>query len=311
MGLVDLKDYVVAKVKPRPGLGGKISCAVIVVALAFALGTFLGTVVHPGQRDFFRAMEIVTLDPNGMNGTVRPPYPQAYFCPMWEEGSISGIQCYAVHNGAVGHTPLPSKTIDSQYTSKNPANKCIGFNTDGTAFAAWDWTIHCEINSTNTNSKGVSWDGRVRLYLDAPGVSDFQECKYCVSGIDGTLIVQNYHTVAYWQANLFEAVRGRDMNRSLHERVDYKVEYTRLPFNNARPTSSGMTFEGGFYSPAVWTYDRPDVVFKGSSFRGEEFVFRLAGLASLLLVSYYIWACLSSTVILVVVGEEGLSSSSN
>jgi len=308
MGLVDLKDYTINKVKPGPGIAGKISCAMVFVAAIFVLGTYLGTAIRPGREEFFRALEVVSLLPTGMNQTIDAnqsmiPYPQMVFCPMWKEGQINNMNCYKAHgHGFFDHlNNLTVVKMPSQYTSSNPNNVCWGYNTDGKAMPDWTWTVMCEINSTDV-SGNVTWAGRVRLYLDPTGAKDFEGCQYCIDGIDGTLLVQGYTTMAFWQTNYFAA----RYNHTLHARIDYRAESNRLPYEPTLNQSSDMTFIGGFFTPAVWLYERPDVLREQGGFHGEEFAHRAAFFAALVLVSYFIWSCLSATIILLVVGEEGL-----
>jgi len=303
---VDLKDHVVKKLTPTSGIAGKISLVALLAAAVFALGTFIGTVAHPGAESFERGLEIVTLDPYGMNGTTllnnSLPFPQLVFCPLWEEGTIDDMACWkAQGSGFVSHgNPLSVVKFNNSRTPKFPSNICWGYNTDGKALTAWDDVITCNINSSNTNSMKQTWAGRVRVYVDPPGSVDFEGCQYCIDGVDGTLAIQGYKTLAFWQANYFAA----RFNNSLHERVDYRTDSTRVPFAQEAEVSK-MVFIGGFYTPSVWLYERPDVLRTGKAIHGEEFAYRVAFIAALLLVSYFLWSCLKSTFVLLFVGEQG------
>jgi len=304
MGLVDLKNYVAKKVKPASGLAGILSCGALVAALVFALGTFLATVIRPSARDFFRSMEIISYDPDGYNRTTGwvPPYPQLVFCPLYDAGVISNMACWKSNHGLIDHmnpltfTKFPSKMY--------PKNTCWGVNTDGNSINDWHYTVTCSINSTNFNpDKNITWAGRVRLYVDAPNATDYETCHYCTDGIDGTVIIPNYATLAFWQANIFLS----RYNRTFHESIDFKTEMTRLPYEPSLHETSDMIFSGGFFSPGIWFYDRPDVL-NNNRFHGEEVAHQAAFIGAIGLVSYFLWSCLSSTLILLFVGEQALNS---
>jgi hypothetical protein len=102
------------------------------------------------------------------------------------------------------------------------------------------------------------------------------------------------------QANYF-AYR---FNNSVHDRIDYNTDSSRVPYGK-ETEANGIKFLGGFYTPSVWVFDRPDVLFAGAhSFRAEEFAFRVAFLATVLVVSYFLYACLRGTFVLLFVGEQ-------
>jgi hypothetical protein len=84
------------------------SIVAFAAAAIFALGTFIGGLVHPGQEEFLHGLEIMTLDPYGMNASTllnnTIPYPQIVFCPLWKEGKILSINCWkAKGSGFVDH----------------------------------------------------------------------------------------------------------------------------------------------------------------------------------------------------------------
>jgi len=304
MGIADLKSYLVDKLRPSAGLAGKISIVAFVAAAIFALGTFIGGLVHPGREEFLRGLEIMTLDPYGMNASTllnnTIPFPQIVFCPLWKEGKILSANCWkAKGQGFVDHG---NQLVPQLYPSKNyPNNTCYYFNFNGKDMPDWTWTISCDINATDYNpQRNVSWDGRVRVYVEVPGDRDFEDCQNCIDGIDGTIAIQGYKTLAFWQANYF-AYR---FNNTVYDRVDYNTDSSRIPYGQ-ETEANGIKFLGGFYTPSVWVYDRPDVLFSGAqSFRAEEFAFRSAFLAAVLLVSYFLFACLRGTFVLLFVGEQ-------
>jgi len=294
----------VQKLKPRPGLAGILNGVAIFAALAFAIGTYLGFVLRPpAVQDLFHQTEIVGFDLLGVNRSVSAvPYPQTVFCPLYKEGVMGNIACWKSKNGLIDHmNPITAVKLKSQFINENPNNFCWGINVDGQTIGQnqgdWQYSITCNINSTNVNAQNVTWAGRVRVYIDRPGSTDFETCAYCVDGIDGTIAVKDYVTISVWQAHVFQAY----FNRTFRELIDYKTESTRLPYAPTLSHNSDMEWTGGYFSPSVWYYDRPDVL-DADRFHGEAVAHRAAFVGAIGLVSYFVWSCLSTTTILLFVG---------
>lgn len=88
---------------------------------------------------------------------------------------------------ALGVLQLHYKLLAQNTHKENPAWACYAYNFNGDVFPNADYTMFCSMNSTNYDSvKNVTWDGRVRVYIDQPGTTTFNGCTSCVDGIDGT-----------------------------------------------------------------------------------------------------------------------------
>jgi len=296
----DVLSFTVRKVKPS-GTAGVISCASAVVGIVFAVVCFFVAVSMRGGDvpDHL----LTSMIRNGMSQSPPvAPLPQLTFCPMWRDGQISGISCQ-VSNRSQHETAgvLLPKTLNSTWTSdKYPKNLCMAFNFDGGHLKAWNDVVFCGINATNTDGNNT-WPSTVRVFIDKPGTTNFDGCESCVNGIDGTLVVHGYFTAGFYQANLIDVGNG--------VATEYKTSQNRLPLESRidRPVFDNMVFLGGFYSADVWKYQHP------SDFQaviaGEQFGAFSAMVGGLGLVAWAIYACLSTTLILIVVGRDGLPSS--
>jgi len=308
MGIKDVASYTLRKVKPS-GTAGVISCASLIIGVLFAVIAF--SVAVFSRNDFAAQDHLLTsLVVNGMKQS--PPavsYPQLTFCPFWKEGVISNIVCKESNRSdhdMMTRTLLP-KIMNSTWTSaKYPNNVCHAYNFDGKQFASWDQTVMCAINSTNTDGT-TSWPGRVRVFIDTPGTTNFDGCDQCVDGIDGTLAVAGYFTAGFWQANVVDVTFDDDDDGV----VDYKTSSQRFPMEAraGRPVFDDIIFLGGFFSPHVWKFQKPSDF--QAAISGEQFGHFTALVGGLGLVAWFIWSCLSTTLILLVVGAEGLPDRSD
>jgi len=230
------------------------------------------------------------------------PYPQLTFCPLWKEGIITNVICtpdtHQPHDSPANHALLPTKLNSTWTSAKYPNNYCEAFNFDGTQIKSWNTTIMCRINSTNIDGN-TTWPGRVRVFVDTPGTTNFDGCPSCMNGVDGTVAVAAYFTAGFWQASQVDTDDDDD--------VDYHCNTQRFPFTDRftnRPIFDDMHFLGGFYSPNVWKFQHPGDF--QAAIAGDQFGQFTAMVGGLGLISYAIWACLSTTLILIVVGPDGI-----
>jgi len=301
MGLQDIIGFTVRKVKPN-GTAGVIKCASFVIALVFVIVAF--SVAVFSHEDIAQNRLVTSLVPDGMKQSPPVvPYPQITFCPFFEHGVITGIMCRESSRGDQANMTrtLVPKVVPSMWTSaKYPNNVCQAFNTDGKQFPTWDLTLFCGINSTSTDGN-TTWPGRVRVYIDKPGTTNFSTlCVDCFDGIDGTLAISGYFTAGFWQGTLVD-VNGAPV-------ADYRTQTQRFPIEAraGRVIYDDMMYVGGFFTPMVWKYQDP------TDFRaaigGEQFGEFTALIGGLGIVAWGIYACLSTTFVLLVVGADGLSS---
>ena len=213
--------------------------------MGFALIAFLVSSMSQGLEPSFLLTEFYK--DGALNGQVK--FPQLTFCPLWPEGVIQGISCYQ-SNASIWSTQfqLTGQVMNSTWTSQYPNNKCTAFNFDGKSVADASHTTLCFLNSTNINPQNTSitWDGRVRLYVDPPNTKQFGGCQYCLGGIDGSILVQGYSSFVFWQAHIYEL--GGEVGRV----VEYQTNMNRLPIVPGLDDSNGITLVAGFFTKDVW-----------------------------------------------------------
>ena len=137
------------------------------------------------------------------------------------------------------------------------------------------------------------------MYIDKPGTAKFEGCQKCVTGIDGTLLVSQYATFAFFQAHAVWEDDGDD-----DVVVDYQTQATRLPYQKqiVEEGSNDISVVAGYFSKDVWVYQPPSNF--RVAFAGEATSYFLAFVGGLGLVSYGLYSFLSGFLILLLVGDS-------
>lgn len=250
------------------------------------------------------------------------PYPQVTFCPLWSDGTISNVQCYEVDNPYLDTTKGEHHTrvaLQSQKIMKNkypdkPNWACDAFNLDGKQMKDATKYMFCQVNSTNHGEiagETRDWPGRVRVYLDTPGTTEFEHCETCIDGPDGTILVANQTAFVSWQAHQIEDSGVHNLITGKFQKVtDYRTSTLTLQVPEAFKDviDSDMMVSLGFYSPDVWQYKNPGDL--GSALAGERFGHFLAFVGGLTICLWYAHRFFGTLIVLVILGKEHVKASS-
>jgi len=288
MGLKDVLSFTIRKVKPT-NTAEVISCISVIIGIVFAVIAFFVAVAS--RNNFAPDRLLTSLVVDGMKQSPpTAPIPQYTFCPWDQLTTIQNVECRAANDNHEMHMQMPYTMLGN----------CWAFNQDGTQIPDVEKTMFCWINATTSDlSKAV-----VRVFIDVPKTTSFANCESCVDGVDGTVAVAGYFTVAFFQANVVDSIAGGNPV------TDYKTSQNRMPLEtrtDQRGPTSSMVFLGGFFTPDVWKYQMPTDF--QAAINGEQFGQFTALVGGLGLVAWAIYACLSTTLILVVVGADGLPAS--
>lgn len=321
MPVGDLIEHAKDKLVPGNSSADKITCCskiatTLVFAIVFLVALFSS---HAVQNDLL----ITSLVVNGTssNAANPVPYPQVTFCPLWEAGVITGIECYEIEGvGAKGkpkRLALQSKKLNKNQFPDHPNWECDSFNFDGTAISSPSNTLWCKMNSTNhgridSNPMEYNWPGRVRVYIDTPGTTQFEHCEDCVDGIDGAILVADTSSFVFFQAHVIENSGIHNLQTGKFDRLtEYRAVHTSLPkpaeFKAVDPDDFNIAL--GFYSQDVWEYREPADL--GAAVKSERFGAFLAFVGGLAVMAYLLHSCVSTSLILVLLGKESLKNSAS
>jgi hypothetical protein len=170
------------------------------------------------------------MDPTGMNrNTSDVAYPGISFCPLYKIGVIHNATCSYSDDHFKTSKSLTPLVLTTIFTQQFPNNKCWVFNSEG-VIKSWTTLLHCDINSTNVDGN-VTFPGRVRAYVDSPGLTMFttqyNEMNYnSDSSIDGQFVIAYYTSYIFFQARVYAWGSGK----AERVNVDYVAEENRIPY---------------------------------------------------------------------------------
>jgi len=286
VGVKDVLSFTIRKVKPT-NTAEVISCVSLIIGILFAVIAFFVAVASRNEFAPDRLLTSLVVKGMAQNPPVAP-IPQYTFCPWLGKTTITGIDCRSANHT---HENAPQ-------LSPVKLGDCYAFNQDGSQIPDYQQTLFCWINATTSDSSASV----VRVYVDVPKTTAFSQCENCVDGVDGTLGVGGYFTAGFFQANIVDVLNGQPV-------TDYKTSQNRLPLEtrtDGKAWPADMAFLGGFFTSDVWKFQQPKDF--QAAIAGEQFGHFTALVGGLGLVAWAIYACLSTTLILVVVGAEGLPS---
>lgn len=248
------------------------------------------------------------------------------------------MTCQEVIHGQKTPHLLIAKPLDHGHYADHPDWGCMSYNYDGTAIAGLNSHVFCQINSTNTgkdaNGAPITWPGRVRAYIDAPGTTEFLHCEDCVMGVDGAVLVANHTSWAFWQA-VKTTLEGQHW-------IDYRTTSGGMarPLVFDKQAHSDIDAFFGFYTTEVMQYrtvsdlggeisgevsDRQSVClcvllnhidrsscerlrwFQTLTCTFQVFARTVTFLAALLLASWGISRCIGTFLILLLIGQDALA----
>jgi len=314
MGLVDLKNHVVKKVFKMPeGKEGKISCAVAIGAFAFFLAAFFSGMLS--TKSVEANLMITSLHWDALlhnQSQFDVGFPQVVYCPMGPWSSIVDIKCWKSNKGwydtIAGMQLLPTD-LKPGTEAENPNWTCKGFNLDGKQVTDPTMTVFCQLNTTDKGryQNETARVAPVRVFLDLPGTGEFVKCENCVDGIDGTFMLVNTTTLAFFEADIvtIPGIVDDDDDDTI---VDYKTTSTSLPTQPQFGETTNMDIVVGFYTMDVWEFTQ--VGEYAAAFAGESwgrFVTLVGGAA---IFSYGLYVLISTILVLLIIGDDASSGTS-
>jgi len=302
-----LKNHVVKKVTKFPeGTAGKLSCVSGIVALIWFLATICSGLF--ATYSLTQTVLLTSLHWDGLKNQDADwsvPFPQVVFCAP-PHGAITSIYCYQSQDWFGDKSPLTPVSVPAGSTV-DPAWKCTGFNVNGTDIVDPTNTVFCKLNATE-NGRFHNETARVppiRLYLDEPGTDDFIECENCVDGIDGTYMIENTTTLAFFEGDVIEEYATDDDDDTV---IDYRTTATSMPTQPQLGEISNMDIVLGFYTRDVWEYK--SIAQYQAQFAGEAFGHFILLAGGCGVFAYGLYLLLSKFLILLIVGDDTSTATS-
>ncbi len=235
------------------------------------------------------------------------PYPEITICPLWEAGMISNVRCYEGGRSANGTRtggPLLTKIIGGGSKAKHPAWNCTTVNYNGAVPSSADMRVFCEVNSTNYGSFGnsttdIAWPGRVIVVVHTPGQYP-EHCDNCYDGANFAIVEFNTTGFIGFGAHVYDLSNNKS--------IEYRTTHSSItkPLSLAAVETSDMDFALYYYTPDVLVYREPQVL--AAAIGGERFGQFITLVGGVGIFSYILFACLKTTLILLLLGKDSLST---